>query len=92
MSKVPHDVWKEACAQAEKAKRVSPAYENYSVWCFPDTKVFVVADRNAGVVELAHLFLHAHIAFDFKRTAAEELIKEVERQKAREATRSQWND
>jgi hypothetical protein len=92
MNKVPHDVWQEACAQSEKAKRVAPAYENYSVWCFTDTNVFVVADRNAGVVELAHLFLHAHIAHDFKQTAAEELIKEIERRKSREASKESWND
>jgi hypothetical protein len=78
MSNVPHDVWKEACSQAEKAKRVAPAYENYSVWCFIKANVFVVADKNAGVFELAHLFLHAHIAHDFKMTAAEELIKRID--------------
>lgn len=78
MNKVPHDVWQEACVQAEKAKLVAQAYENYAVWCFIKANVFVVADKNAGVIELAHLFLHAHISHDFKMTAAEELIKRID--------------
>jgi hypothetical protein len=75
---IPHDVWKAACGTAEQARIVGEAYDDLSVWCFPQQRRFCVASTNASVIELAHQFLRYHICDEFHNAAAEELVKRIE--------------
>ena len=78
MNQVPLEVWADACYHAEQAHKVTHAYDRYFVWHFPSCNLFAVAAEGAGVIDLAHAFIHRHVESAYTKTAAAELLRRVD--------------
>ena len=90
--RIPTDIWQAACGFAEQAVKVRVVYEDRAVYFIESCKRFLVASENAGVRELAELFIAKNVEEGFAAEFLNQSILMAAAQRERERNGEKFND